>query len=426
MIPPGGSTQIQIQGSLANLAGGLHHGTLAIGLSDKSAHTIEVLTLVNTAASGGTSAARTQAIGATSDSVCKPAPGVPQLTTAFSSLEQGATVTSPGPVLVSVTVQDACKHAVADGPVYVEFSTIDGQPADPVLNLTATAANDGTWQASWTPSTLGGVRLRARSFSGSQTNTLVGKTDLLYVNVQPAVAGASALITGVDNAASVKNVNQVAIGGLISIYGSRLSGNALNAQKLPFPFILNDTRVFLGDTQLPLIFVSDQQVNALVPLQLSVSDAQASLMVIRGETQSTPISLAMTDVQPAIFTQNQKGFGQGAVLNANEPFLADKDHPARRGGYVELYCTGLGAVDGAPPPAGDPAPTDPLLKTLATPTVKIGGFDAPVLFSGLAPAFAGLYQVNVQVPQAVAVGDAVEVILTISGQPSNPVTIAVK
>jgi uncharacterized protein (TIGR03437 family) len=41
---------------------------------------------------------------------------------------------------------------------------------------------------------------------------------------------------------------------------------------------------------------------------------------------------------------------------------------------------------------------------MATPTVTIGGQSATVLFSGLAPGFASLYQVNVDVPSNIATG----------------------
>jgi uncharacterized protein (TIGR03437 family) len=50
--------------------------------------------------------------------------------------------------------------------------------------------------------------------------------------------------------------------------------------------------------------------------------------------------------------------------------------------------------------------------TLATPTVSIGGANATVSFSGLAPGFVGLYQVNAVVPSGLAGGD-------------QPVTIAI-
>ena len=91
---------------------------------------------------------------------------------------------------------------------------------------------------------------------------------------------------------------------------------------------------------------------------------------------------------------------------------------------MQIYGTGLGPVTNQPA-SGDPAPSDPLSETVMTPTVTIGGVSATVNFSGLAPGFVGLYQVNATVPDNVPTGDAVPVVLNIGGAASNTVTIAV-
>ena len=90
-----------------------------------------------------------------------------------------------------------------------------------------------------------------------------------------------------------------------------------------------------------------------------------------------------------------------------------------------MFCTGLGEVTNRPA-GGAPAPSNPLSITTTTPKVTIGGVPAPVTFSGLAPGFVGLYQVNAQVPENAATGDAVPLILTIGGATSNTVTVAVR
>jgi uncharacterized protein (TIGR03437 family) len=68
-----------------------------------------------------------------------------------------------------------------------------------------------------------------------------------------------------------------------------------------------------------------------------------------------------------------------------------------------MYANGLGPVD-VTPPSGEPAPAQPLARTRVIPTVTIGGKQAQVLFSGLAPNYVGLYQLNVLVPADAPVG----------------------
>jgi uncharacterized protein (TIGR03437 family) len=48
------------------------------------------------------------------------------------------------------------------------------------------------------------------------------------------------------------------------------------------------------------------------------------------------------------------------------------------------------------------------------------------LFSGLAPGFAGLYQVNAIVPSGVTAGSSVPVVVTAAGASSAPVTVVIK
>jgi uncharacterized protein (TIGR03437 family) len=128
---------------------------------------------------------------------------------------------------------------------------------------------------------------------------------------------------------------------------------------------------------------------------------------------------------PAIFTINAQGSGQGAILDQSNR-LVDVSSPATPGGTVlQIFCTGLGPVTNQPL-TGSPAPSGPLSYTTATPAVTIGGVSADVFFSGLAPGFVGLYQVNAQVPAGLAPDTAAPVVISMQGTASNTVTIAVQ
>jgi uncharacterized protein (TIGR03437 family) len=93
------------------------------------------------------------------------------------------------------------------------------------------------------------------------------------------------------------------------------------------------------------------------------------------------------------------------------------------GSYLAIYCTGLGAVDNQPA-AGAAAPDSPLARVTGAITATIGGQSAQIQFAGLAPRYAGLYQLNLFVP-ALAPRDY-PVQFSVGGFSSNTALISVK
>ena len=163
------------------------------------------------------------------------------------------------------------------------------------------------------------------------------------------------------------------------------------------------------------------QINVQVPYTVPVN-TQSQLTVRHGQTLSVPEQLVVAAAQPGIFTVNQEGTGQGIIVKSDQVTLAQPGTPTAVGETIVIYCTGLGAVTPAVT-AGSPAP---LTDTVNPVTVTIGGKAAQVRFSGLTPGYAGLYQVNAVVPSGITTGEAVPVVLSVAGQSSPPVTIAVK
>jgi uncharacterized protein (TIGR03437 family) len=70
---------------------------------------------------------------------------------------------------------------------------------------------------------------------------------------------------------------------------------------------------------------------------------------------------------------------------------------------ITVYASGLGAVVPSIP-AGTAPPVSPLSITSEAVSVYIGGLFAKVWYSGMAPGYAGLYQLNVEVPTGVQPG----------------------
>ena len=230
----------------------------------------------------------------------------------------------------------------------------------------------------------------------------------------------------VVNAASFRS-NELVPGSIVSLFGTDLATTTASAVGLPLPDVLAGTRVEVNESPAPLFYVSPTQINFQVPWRV----ASGTLGVIRINFSDTNMAITPTvPASPGIFTVDHNGEGQGAVLIAGTGSFAtpvgalSRGLPAARGEYVEIYATGLGAVDHEPRD-GELSPLDPLARTLSIPSVTIGGVPAEVTFSGLAPGQVGLYQVNARVPDDAPAGDAVPLVLSIEGAVSNTVTIAV-
>ena len=102
--------------------------------------------------------------------------------------------------------------------------------------------------------------------------------------------------------------------------------------------------------------------------------------------------------------------------------MANTASPAVAGETVLIYCTGLGPI--SPTPA-DGAAASGATTTTFMPTVTIGGATASILYSGLAPGYVGLYQVNAVVPSGLTSGDK-PVAITIGGARSAVVMLPVQ
>jgi uncharacterized protein (TIGR03437 family) len=217
----------------------------------------------------------------------------------------------------------------------------------------------------------------------------------------------------------------LAPGSIASAFGdflvSVVAGSA--GSPLPTSFFGLSLQINSGTTA-PLFFISREQVNFQVPWELS-GQTQTILAGALNGTTGAAQTVSLAQFAPAIFSTNGQGTGQGAILDSSYR-LVDSTHPAAAGStFISIYCTGLGPVTNQAV-TGAPALSDPLSWTTTVPTVTIGGAPASVSFYGLAPGYAGLYQVNVQVPAGSAKGNMVPVSILIGGAASNTVTLAVQ
>ena len=256
----------------------------------------------------------------------------------------------------------------------------------------------------------------------------------LTASAPPAV-----FANGTVNAASfASGTTPLAPGTIVAIFGTNLNdGSSDPSSSFGFNgrllFTLGGASVTLnGVVSAPMFSSFPSQLNVQIPFELASGTSAQVVVAVAGQN-STPQSVPLGPVSPGLFSLASNGKGQGAIQIANTAIVAAPSgcvsgaqaRPANVGEFLSIYCTGLGAVTN-PPATGTPAGSSPLSETLATTQVAIGGISVASAFSGLAPGFVGLYQVNVKVPQGSPTGDAIPVVLTVGGIPSNTVTIALQ
>jgi uncharacterized protein (TIGR03437 family) len=209
--------------------------------------------------------------------------------------------------------------------------------------------------------------------------------------------------TGIVNtASSAPYTAGVSPGDFITLYnGVGLANGTTFAPPGAFPNTLGGVTVIIdGVIQAPIYYVSTTQISFLMPYEVSTFPI-ASIQVNNNGTKSNIATTYVNVTTPGVFTAAPVG-GDGIAAMLDFPstggyFIVSANKPANPGDAVALYLTGLGAPF---PSNGDgalgPATGDSLVQTI---DVNVGGVSVGTPgYLGLAPALAGLYQINFNIP----------------------------
>jgi uncharacterized protein (TIGR03437 family) len=315
----------------------------------------------------------------------------------------------PGSVAVKIT--DANGVPVAGAPVAWTAS-----PRNSVTfqNPEATTNNFGIASAGVVPNQTGNVTINVRS--GAMTTGFGG-----YARSQPTIKDG-----GIVDDASFQT--PIAPGSYVAIFGTSLvdPGYSASATTPTLPLTINGVSVSFDAKGISvparMVYAGSTQTNVQVPWELQGQTSVQVKVIMDQYSFSNLITVPVADVAPGIF---DIGGGIAAARDAITGALVYDKAPAKAGQIVALYANGLGPVTNQPA-SGDPAQGGAnLSQTKSPPTVTIGGKQAQVGFSGLAPSFAGLYQVNVTVPDGLAAGNQ-PVILTIAGKTAKTINLPVQ
>lgn len=218
--------------------------------------------------------------------------------------------------------------------------------------------------------------------------------------IQPTISSG-----GIVDAASFTNGRAVAPGSLISVFGNGLADENASAIKVPLPYGIDGTAfsfdVPSAGISVPgrFFYISPGQLNVQVPWELA-GQASVTVKAIVNFTYSAEYTLPLAAYSPGFFANSVGGQLIAAALDLNYHVIS-AINPATRGSTVQLYLNGLGPVQTTP---ADGAAVSSADSTTTTASITIGGQPAMVSYSGLAPNFVGLYQVNAVVPASIGTG----------------------
>ena len=229
----------------------------------------------------------------------------------------------------------------------------------------------------------------------------------------------------VNNASFAPSPAPVAPGSIAAVFGSNLNdGSTVLFSEFAgdgsLVRTLGGSSVTLNGVPAPLFYSTPGQLGIQIPFELA-GQTSATIVVTVGGLSSAPRTVLLDAFAPGIFTANQQGNGIAAVLHQDGITPVTAENPARRNEVLVFFGTGLGTLS----PALETGARSVGNLTATAATATVDGVAATVEFSGTAPGFVGLNQVNVRIPGNTRTAASIPVVLRIGGKQSNTVSIPV-
>jgi uncharacterized protein (TIGR03437 family) len=246
---------------------------------------------------------------------------------------------------------------------------------------------------------------------------------------------------GIMNAAGDNPNHTVAPGSIISIYGENLAIDTKVGPTNPLAQTIADIWVTVGDSILPLLFVSPTQINA--QLLSTVPEGDHTLVVHNWGQPDVKATFKVKRNSPGVFSSLTKEGIPLVIALHEDGTVVTQDKPAHRGETITMFGTGLGpynlpVVDGfvlpdkqlyqlldpvkimLQKPVPPPPPGTPAAENLPPPAVR-----DPQFVAGTA-GLIGLTTVQVKIDPELPEGNLLELFLSIKDNESNRVQIPVE
>ncbi len=285
-----------------------------------------------------------------------------------------------------------------------------GVAVDKTGNFVAAA---GSVQSSNPPITISALQ---KAYGGGGNDAYVVELDFTQTGPTPRAVlnGASLVDTGLSP------------GMIFTVMGSGLGPSEPEVGGMDvhglIPTTLAGVQLLVDNVPAPLLYVSQNQINAVAPYELSNRlGGNVSIQVVFNGVGGSLISDLCVIAAPAIFSS---GNGQGIILNHDGSFNGP-GNPAAAGSKIQIFATGEGPIhpDGV---NGEfvslKNPPRPVLPVV----LMIGGANANISYAGTVPgSFEGFFEVDATIPGGLSSGNN-PVELIVGGIASTPLNVVVK
>jgi uncharacterized protein (TIGR03437 family) len=289
------------------------------------------------------------------------------------------------------------------------YSTYFGGSLDDRFFGMAMDPSGNIWLAGNTISTDLAVTSNAaqRAFGGS-SSTYGPKGDAMLVQFSglPASLEPKIAANGVLNGASY--LPTIVSGSWSTVLGTNLASqqdtwttSIVNGQ---LPTTLDQVTVSVGGQPAYISYIAPGQINFIAP---NVASGPVQVIVTNAAGPSAPFTVNLSQYAPAFFpwpNSQVVATHLNYSLAAKNGTFSTATVPAKPGEAIILWGTGFGPTSPVAP-AGFETPSDQTYYTSTQPTVTVNNLPAKVYGAALAPGFAGLYQVTIEVPTTLANGD---------------------
>ena len=232
------------------------------------------------------------------------------------------------------------------------------------------------------------------------------RAQVSVTSTNPSYSGAS-----IVNAAT-QTVGTLAPNTIATIYGTNLSWttHAVTTGDLDggtLPSSLAGVTVYVNGIAGNLFFVSPGQINFLIPYE--ITSPTATVLVARQGVAGPPATILLANAAPGFFQWS----GNFALAEHADGSLISSSSPAQPGEIVVLYAAGLGRTS-PDVDAGHIVYTATSILYASELQILLNGVPCPassIYYAGLTPGYAGLYQINLMLPNVLPPDPSIQLVM---------------